>query len=768
MRIYRCFLELLIIALLALGTLCAQEISISGCVLDATDSVALTGASVSVLDGEGTLMGGTTTGSEGEFSLLTRLAESAKVRITFVGYSPIVIEIAGSTRGDISLGTLYMTEDSELLGEVVVQGQTNQIDKMLVFPKPEELSRSYDIFSLLQTMNLRGLNVNTMNKSASAYGKDVQWQIDGVPRTLQEIRNVDPERILRIEYSDLLSSRYTDQGVGAIINVILKERQRGGSVWTQLESALTTKFVDGSVGARYDMGQHSFTLDYLISYRDYEKKRTYTEEKYITPGLELNRTEQPEDSPMGYVYQNINFTYLYQPSDQRLFSTTFRNVIINRHETFFSEILQTGQSPFSQQKGMKDRSYTPSLDLYYTRLFDDGGKLEINLVGSHNRGDYEFELQDRRQDIDLAVKNDVDVKRTAIIGEVAYKHPFSQHLILSTGLQHTTAYSLNKYLEETDDLWENNSYLFANVQGQWGKLQYSVGTGAKLFVVKDARNQRVFARNKSALSVAYSPIPNLSIVLNSTYAPSLPSLSNLSTIRQRKSDLVVTGGNPNLKAAEALNNRFGVYYQSRLLSSAVDLFLINIWNPFFSDATYDETGGYFLSRAINGKYNRQYGVSWQGGLNNLWSFLTLQGTVRYSRYQSDTGSDVHKLNGIYWDISAMMHYRGWTLSYTYTHPDWMLYGNIKSKGENYSSISLLYKYKDWSFHMSCHFPFTQYGAEYHWEILSSVMPSVNKAYILDNRNMLAVGVSWRMNFGKQLNIIARTLENKDTNQSVVK
>ena len=231
---------------------------------------------------------------------------------------------------------------------------------------------------------------------------------------------------------------------------------------------------------------------------------------------------------------------------------------------------------------------------------------------------------------------------------------------------------------------------------------------------------------------------------------------------------MVTSGNPDLKAAQSLYNRFGVYYQTDLLTSNVDFSINNTWSPILWDATYDATGEYFLMRAMNGRYNRQYSISWQGGLNNLWNFLTLQGSVRYDMFRTHTGVSSYKLNSLYWDASVMMSYKGCTLGYTYVHPQWTLSGHTKSLGENSSRLMLLYKYRDWSFYASCIFPFTPRGAEYRSEYLSPVIPSTSHVYILDNRNMVTVGVSWRLNFGKQLQLIDRTLQNRDSNESVVK
>ena len=767
-KIYHHLLGAMALLLITAGALAAQTITIQGRVLASSDSTTLVGASIGLFDDKGQLTSVVSTESEGQFALQADPQVARELRISSIGYTPITIQIAGDARGVITLGTLYMSEDSQLLDQVVVQGQRSRVDKMLLFPQQAELARSQDFLSLLQTMQLRGLTIDLMNKQASIRGGEVQWQIDGVPRTIQDVQNIDPKRILRIEYSDMLSARYTDRGIGGIVNVILKERLQGGSVWTQVESALTTGFVNGALGARYDRGLHSFTLDYNNGFRDYRKRFAYLETKYIAPHEELTRTETPEASPFGYMVQNLNLSYLYKPSERQQFSATLRNEFVNYHNTSRSEIAQSGSDSFHRESSVKERSYTPALDLYYANMLSNGGKLEVNLVGSYSHGTHSFSLQDQMATRMREVQNSVDVSRTALIGEVVYNHPFSSYFTLATGLQHTTAYSLNKYVEVTDNLLENNSYLFANAQGQLGKVQYSIGTGAKLFVVQDATDKKLFVRNQSTLSLFYSPINHLTLVLKSTYLPTLPSLSMLSRVQQRVDDLMRTSGNPNLKAAQSLYNRFGVYYQTKLFTSNLDFSINNTWSPILWDATYDVAGGYFLNRATNGRFNRQYSISWQGGLNNLWNFLTLQGTVRYDMFRTHTGVAAYQLNSLYWNASVMMSYKGWTLGYDYVHPQWTLSGHTKSLGENSSRLMLLYKYRDWSFYASCIFPFTPHGAEYQSETLSPVIPSTSRVYILDNRNMVTVGVAWRLNFGKQLQLIDRTLQNRDSNESVVK
>ena len=431
---YYRWLGAIVLLLITAGALCAQTITIQGRLLASSDSTALVGASVGLFDEKGQLTAGVSTESAGQFVLQADPQVARELRISSIGYTPITIEIAGDARGVIALGTLYMSEDSQLLDQVVVQGERSRVDKMLLFPKQAELARSQDFLSLLQTMQLRGLTIDLMNKQATIRGGAVQWQIDGVPRTIEDVQSIDPERILRIEYSDMVSARYTDRGIGGIVNVILKERLHGGSVWAQVESALTTGFVNGALGARYDLGRHSFTLDYNNGFRNYRERLAYLETKYIAPHQELIRTETPEASPFGYLVQDLNLSYLYKPSERQQFSATLRNEFVNYHSNSTSQIAQSDSDPFHRESSVKERSYTPALDLYYANMLSNGGKLEVNLVGSYSGGHRDFLLQDQMPTQLREVENAVDVSRTALIGEVVYNHPLSRHFMLATGL----------------------------------------------------------------------------------------------------------------------------------------------------------------------------------------------------------------------------------------------------------------------------------------------------------------------------------------------
>lgn len=170
-KIYHYLLGAIALLLITAGALRAQTITIQGRILASSDSTALIGASVGLFDDKGQLTTGVSTESEGQFAIQADPQVVRELRISSVGYTPITIEIAGDAQGVITLGTLYMSEDSQLLDQVVVQGERSRVDKMLLFPKQAELARSQDFLSLLQTMHLRGLTIDLISRRLSVAGR---------------------------------------------------------------------------------------------------------------------------------------------------------------------------------------------------------------------------------------------------------------------------------------------------------------------------------------------------------------------------------------------------------------------------------------------------------------------------------------------------------------------------------------------------------------------------------------------------------------------
>lgn len=754
------------------ANLLADEVKISGRVLFASDSTAVVGASARLLSHENETVSLTTTDNEGKFVLEYDQSKASRLEISFVSFVPISVQIEGG-KGSISLGNLYMVEDSKLLDEVTVRGVPRQQNRQLVFPNKLQIKASQDFMTLLHTLGLTGLSVDHINKNATINGKPIQWKINGVPRTITEVRNLKPGSILRVDYSDMPTMRELDQGFGGVIDVILKERTDGGSVRTHVQSALLVGFVNGSASANYHQGRSDFSIDYNTSYRDYPKWQKDSEEKFIGKSKEISRISKGEASPFGYLTHDINLTYLYQPNNTSQFSATWRNSIARQYNDVRSQIIESGKDPYYRGSKSKYRGYVPALDLFYQHQFGDGSKLEANLLGTLSKGRGDRDLVDKVDGVEIAnISNPVNSRYYSLIGEVMYQKSLHPKVYLSTGLQNRYGYSSNEYLSPNrylDEMLQNNTYLYGQISGRLDpKTQYSLGTGLKVFHVQNKEDNKDYFRFQGNLGLYYNPNSALSFSLNSNFIPHLPSLAQLSNVKQRFDDLTVYTGNSELKSSYAITNRLNMNYRKNKFNTNIILNYSHTANPFYTSATYLSEEGYFLLRSDNGLYNRQYGAEWKVNFSNLMDFLSLYTTVGYNRYESNVGDNPLHLNSLYWNVSAQMVYKDFVFAGYYSKQGKTLYNETEQLSGDNIGLTLMWSKNHWTLYAQMLYVGFKEGDTYRITNYSKVNPYQSYVKIPENGNMLTLGVVWNLDFGKKANKMRRGLRSSDNNNSVVK
>ena len=749
----------------------ADNIKIIGQVLYATDSTAVEGSTVRLLNNDKVVILGTTN-AEGMFELNDDTKDVEKwIEVSFMGFVPVSIQI-DSENEVINIGKIYLEEDSKALNEVIVAGSLRRIDHQLIFPDKLQLKASQDVMTLLQNLSLSGLSVDQINKNALIHGNPVLWKINGVPRSLAEVRNLKPNSILRIDYSEMPSMRELDKGSGGVIAIILKERTDGGSVRTHLQSALWVGFVNASVSGNYHKEKADFSIDYNSSYRNYPQWKKSVEQRFIGDNLNISHSEIPENSPFKIIDRNINFTYVYKPNDKKLFSVTWRNSVGSQSNTINNNIIQTGKEEFHRTSKSKYKGYIPALDLFLQNTFQNGGKMEVNLVGTLSMGRNQRDLVDRVGDTVVSTySNPVRTQYYSIISEITYEKSIYPKIYMSTGIQGKYAHTYNEYLSPDrylDKMRQDNTYLYIQFSGRLNsKIQYQVGTGIKLFHVKKELYGKTYLKNQSSMALYYSPSNSLSLSLNSNFSPYLPTLAQLSSVLQRFDDLSMFTGNQELKPSYGFTNRFNMNYYKGNFNANFTLNCIYINKPIFTRVTY-QPNKYFLFKPDNGVYNLQYGSELKVNYKNICDILSIFATVGWKRYESNVGDNFLHLNSFYWDASSQMSYKEFVVALFYKKQGKSLQNETIIEYGNNAGITLLWNKPNWTLYAQMMYVGLRAGDTYYTTNYSKVNPNKTVVKIPENGNMLTLGFTWNINFGKRIDKINRKLNNYDNNESVVK
>jgi ferric enterobactin receptor len=213
--------------------------SISGKVQDSLSGHVLEYATVTLLDklNEKTLTG-TTTNPAGQFVLENIPTGNYKLLIEFIGYKPVSlpnISIAKKNEA-LDLKTIRLAKDSKLLSTVTVTARAklieNKIDKLVYNAEKDLTSQGGVATDILKKVPQISVDVDgNVELSGST---SIRFLINGKPSTAfgssitDVLQSIPASQIKSIEVVTNPGAKYDAQGLGGIINIILKQNTARG------------------------------------------------------------------------------------------------------------------------------------------------------------------------------------------------------------------------------------------------------------------------------------------------------------------------------------------------------------------------------------------------------------------------------------------------------------------------------------------------------------------------------------------------------------
>ncbi|NHE57597.1 outer membrane beta-barrel family protein [Cyclobacterium plantarum] len=220
---------------LGLGILQAQNIEISGRVVEANSQAPIEFATVKLLDAEtGQMLAGTTSEADGSLLLISQDA-TFTLEISFIGFLTQKISDYELVNNRLDLGTILLSEDSELMDEVIIRGERSttefQLDKR-VFNVGQDLS-STGASALEVLNNVPSVTVNIEGQIQLRGTGGVQILINGKPSVLASdggnaLGTITADMIDRVEVITNPSAKYDAEGTSGIINIVIKKEEKKG------------------------------------------------------------------------------------------------------------------------------------------------------------------------------------------------------------------------------------------------------------------------------------------------------------------------------------------------------------------------------------------------------------------------------------------------------------------------------------------------------------------------------------------------------------
>jgi outer membrane receptor protein involved in Fe transport len=647
---------------------------------------------------------GTVCDDKGKFTIAKIPVGKYIIVISFIGYESRSIPIEISDKHDeIDLGIVQISPTSEILKEVIIQGQKTQIeekvDRTIYNAENDATSRGGDATDVLKRVPM--LSVDLDGNVSLRGSSNIKVLVNNKPSTIMAssvadaLKQIPADQIKTVEVITSPSAKYDAEGSSGIINIITKKNNLEG----------LTLNIDGSAGLRgsnlglngnYRKKKMGFSIGGW-GRTNYNVNGSFENTQIINPGQSNELvTIQKADTRNQGAFGHYNLGWDYDVNKNNSITASVRFGL--RNNTSFQDNLttQANDQPGSlSDVKIKDLSNNVDASLNYTHTFAKPQRefSILTLYSRNNRNNDYFNtvfLNDLSS-IDSIRKNLNDSYNQEITIQTDYQTPIGDTQMFEIGAKNISrkVSSNYKYFVAHDDGVYNPSTtqspnIFDYTQNVTaGYLSYtlsflksySLKAGARYeytSISADYRNAEVLNKIPSygvlVPSVNFSKKLKNGNTLKLSYNRRIqrPSIQFLNPGVQNSNNLNYTIGNPSL--SPEYTNNYELSYSTYIKGSSLNFstFMRNTTGSIQSVRQTLPNGG-IETTYLNIGQEDAYGVSIFANVN-IGGKLSLNG-----------GSDAYYavLKNNISDLKYNASNEGWVISYR-------LFGNY-NLGKNWGA-----------------------------------------------------------------------------------
>ncbi|MDE7397355.1 MAG: outer membrane beta-barrel family protein [Muribaculum sp.] len=623
----------------------------------------------------------------------------------------------------LSVSTLFAWADEPAdttstvdLQEIVVEAPKviHKADMDVLYPSQSAVENAKNGMQLLRNLMIPTVTVTEALESIKSAGKEVQIRINGRVASVEQLKNLLPETIKRVEWIDNPGLRYN--GANAVLNFIVVNPDAGGSLMTSAMPALNCAFghYRGALKLNHGRSQWGISTSYKLTNR-IDAHRDYSETFTFPDGTELKRIETPEGGSINNTFGNLQLDYSYIKPDTTVFWVALSGFRLwsNSMQTNGIMTVNNSESHIRIFDSNGDHGFTPSMTAYFEQHFSGDQLIAVDLNGSMYNGRTSriyTEHKATEGTLITDVNTSIHDSNKAFGFEADYIKNWKSSR-LTAGL----SYSANRNRSVYDNLNEevfhqrqDRVYFFGEYFQRIKKVTLTAGIGAQYtsFVFKETGQGNDTWNVRPQFTVTYSPRQSAQFRLSFTSWQSAPSLSETNIAPQQIDGFQWRVGNPDLKTSSSymltlrysytlprVNGDFGI----RAFTSPDAITPRLYWDNGRLITTYEN------SRGLD---NISVWIAPQIDVIPKW--LTVSGYLQY-RVERMRGTG-YKLYNHNWSghAVAMLSHWGFTLSAQYIRAQHDLWGQTISWGESISLVDLTYNWKKWSFSAGMIMPFGKY------------------------------------------------------------
>lgn len=703
------------------------------------------------------------------------------MKVSFVGYKTIckLVPIA-------RIGNVRMQANSYLLKGVTVEAArvVEKVDRQIIFPTKEQVKTASNGYDLLDNLSLPTIIVNRAERKVlSLKGGDVQIRINDVKASMQDVLALQPDEVTKVEFINVPGLKYGDSNLDAVINYQVRRRYAGYVSGVSTMQGTKAGFNNSDGYFKYNVKKSEFSLNYSFSYRSVEERSYESLGTYHLPtGETLHRNYLGYDSPFLYTTNNVQLGYNLSEPDKYTLNVRLNFYNHNSPVRGMNQLYQeSGKANQYLQNNRKMLEQIPSLDIYYSLNMPHDQNLALNLVGTYIGTDYQYRMREYtfNKSPEESVKNapltdysyDATGRKRSLIGEGTYSKNWKQ-MALSVGGQYNISHTDNIYVGSSNadtELKYSNLYLFTQLQGQQKWFSYQVGVGATRSSIHQGENGYSKWLFRPQVTLQAKASDRLSFKWSSKITSDIPSLSDLSELRQYSNSFEARDGNSGLKPFTGYNNTLSASWNIPLMS----VYLEGNWTYYDKPIATSilpekrEDGSYlFVSKPENQKNHDYKHLLLTPEVHLIKDHLDLNLMCEYQNVKTKGLDYSHEFN--YFSYGAEIRYMtgNWNIGYGAYKVEKSFWGEKTNGGEPTSNLAVTYSYKNWQFGVLGLFVFYPHGCVYKDELFNKYVQQKNKVRLADQGNMLVFTVSFNFSHGRRYHTGSRKLNNSDRDNGI--
>lgn len=568
----------------------ANKLSVTGKIVDGQNNSPLGYASIRLFrTADSTFVAGAITDETGGF-VVDIVAGSYYALSEFIGYKPQFTQNIKLTSANspLNIGTIKVSGSARTLDEVTVQAEKSSMELSLdkkIFNVGKDLANAGGTGVDILT-NIPSVAVDVEGNVSLRGSGNVRILIDGKPSGLVSIKGasglqqLQGSMIERVEIITNPSARYEAEGMGGVINIVLKkERKEGFNGSFDIITGYPTNY-GAAANVNYRRKNLNFFINYTLSYRNTPGKNYLYQELYRNDSTFIMERDMTSNLKGMNNSARGGIDYYFNPKNILTGSYTWRTSKGKRFSTLkYRDYLTSINNLTSFTNRTQDETETEPNSEYsitYKKTFNKKGQeftADIRYLDNWENSDQYYRENVYRPDgspsdipplLQRAVNYETEKQ---LLFQVDYVHPFGKEGKFEAGARSSSRDMTNDYTvtQETSEGWitlpnltndflyeENINAAYGIVGNKTGKFSYQAGLRAEwtgvtteLKQTKEV-NERNYANLFPSVHVTYDFAKQNAFQLSFSRRVRRPQYNDLSPFATYSDNRNYWSGNPDL------------------------------------------------------------------------------------------------------------------------------------------------------------------------------------------------------------------------------